>query len=221
MKFLLTSNGLSNQSIAKALFDLVGKPPAEVSIAFIPTAMNVSTGDKDWFVNDLYNINSQGLKNLDIVDISALPKEIWLPRFEKADVLFFSSGNSFHLMRWINESGLAELLPELLKTRVWAGISAGSMVTNPTLALSSKDKKIYYEEKFGVVTEKALGFVDFYTRPHFNSPDFPQANREYLEDMAKDFPDTIYALDDNSTLKVVDGKVEVITEGEYLILNDK
>ena len=221
MKLLLTSNGLSNQSIAKALFDLVGKPPAEVSIAFIPTAMNVSTGDKDWFVNDLYNINSQGLKNLDIVDISALPKEIWLPRLEKADVLFFSGGNSFHLMRWINESGLAELLPELLKTRVWGGISAGSMVTNPTLALSSKDKKIYYEEKFGAVTEKALGFVDFYTRPHFNSPDFPQANKDYLEDMAKDFPDTIYALDDDSALKVVDGEVEIVTQGEYLILNNK
>lgn len=221
MKFLLTSNGLSNKSIAKALFDLVGKPPAEVSVAFVPTAMNISTGDKDWFVNDLYNINKQGLKNFDIVDISALPKEIWLSRFEKADVLFFSGGNSFHLMRWINESGLAELLPELLKTKVWAGISAGSMVTNPTLALSSKDKKIYYEEKFGAVTEKALGFVDFYIRPHYNSPDFPQANREYLEDMAKDFTDTIYALDDNSVVKVVNGKVEVITEGEYIILNDK
>ena len=221
MKLLLTSNGLSNQSIAKALFDLVGKPAAETSIAFIPTAMNVGSGDKDWFVNDLYNINKQGLKNFDIIDISALPKDIWLPRIEAADVLFFSGGNSFHLMRWINESGLAELLPELLKTRVWAGISAGSMVTNPTLALSSKDKKIYYEEKFGAVTEKALDFVDFYTRPHFNSPDFPQANKEYLEDMAKDFPDTIYALDDDSALKFVDGKVEVVTEGEYLFLNQK
>jgi hypothetical protein len=30
---------------------------------------------------------------------------------------------------------------------------------------------------------------------------------------------TIYALDDDSALKVVDGKVEVITKGEYLALN--
>jgi len=221
MKLLLTSNGLSNQSIAKALFDLVSKPASETSIAFIPTAMNVGSGDKEWFIDDLYNIKKQGLKNIDVVDISALPKDIWLPRIETADVLFFSGGNSFHLMRWINESGLAELLPELLKTRVWAGISAGSMVTNPTLALSSKDKKIYYEEKFGAVTEKALGFVNFYTRPHFNSPDFPQATKDYLEEVAKDIPDTIYALDDDSALKVVDGKVEVITEDEYLILNKK
>lgn len=221
MKLLLTSNGLSNQSIAKALFDLVGKPAAETSVTFIPTAMNVGSGDKEWFIDDLYNIKKQGLKGIDVVDISALPKDIWLPRIEVADVLFFSGGNSFHLMRWLNESGLAELLPELLKKRVWAGISAGSMVTNPTLALSSKDKKIYYEEKFGYNSEKALGFVDFYTRPHFNSPDFPQARKDYLEEVAKDIPDTIYALDDNSAVKVIDGKIEIVTEGEYLVFNKK
>jgi dipeptidase E len=221
MKFLLTSNGLSNDSIAKALFELVGKAASETSITFIPTAMNVGAGDKEWFIDDLYNLKKQGLKSIDIVDISALPKEIWLPRIEAADVLFFSGGNSFHLMRWLNESGLAELLPELLKTRVYAGISAGSMVTNPTLALSSKDKKIYYEEKFGYNNEKALGFVDFYVRPHFNSPHFPQARKEYLEEVAKDIPDTIYALDDNSALKVIDDKVEIVSEGEYLILNKR
>lgn len=219
MKLLLTSNGLSNQSITNALFDLVGKSAAQTSIAFIPTAMNVTEGDKDWLVNDLYNINKQGLKSFDVVDISALPKEVWLPRIEAADVLFFSGGNSFYLMHWINESGLTELLPELLKTRVWAGISAGSMVTNPTLALSSKDKKIYYEEHFGNVGDEALGLVNFYTRPHFNSSDFPQASKAYLEDVAKDFSDTIYALDDNSALKVVDGNVEIVSEGEYLVLN--
>lgn len=219
MKLLLTSNGLSNDSIAKALIELVCKKADEISIAFIPTAMNVNVGDKEWFIDDLYNIKKQGFKMIDIVDISALPKDVWLPRLQEADVLFFSGGNSFHLMRCINESGLAELLPELLKTRVWAGISAGSMVTNPTLALSSKDKKIYYEEKFGYKIEKALGFVDFYTRPHFNSPDFPQANKEYLEDMAKDFTDTIYAIDDDSALKIIDGNVEVITEGKYLVIN--
>lgn len=219
MKLLLTSNGLSNQSIANALFELVGKVASDTHIAFIPTAMNVATGSKEWFIDDLSNIKKQEPKFIDIVDISALPKDVWLPRLEEADVLFFSGGNSFHLMRWIDESGLITLLPELLKTRVWAGISAGSMVTNPTLALSSKDKQIYYEEKFGYKMDKALGFVNFYTRPHYNSPDFPQANKKYLEDMAKDFSDTIYALDDNSAVKIIDDKVEVVSEGEYLILN--
>lgn len=219
MKLLLTSNGLSNPSIVSALFELVGKSAAETTIAFIPTAMNIGAGDKDWFVDDLVNIKNQNIALLDIVDISALPIEIWRPRLEAADVLFFSGGNTSHLMRWIIESGLKELLSEFLKTKVWVGISAGSMVTNPTLALSSNDKKIYYEEITGYKSEEALGFVNFYVRPHYNSPHFPEANSEFLQQIAKNIPVTIYALDDMSALKVVDGGVEVVSEGEFLILN--
>lgn len=219
MKLLLTSNGLSNQSIAWAFIDLIGKPADKISIAFIPTAMNVGSGDKDWFIEDLQNLKKQNFERIDIVDISALPKNIWLPRLQSVDVLFFSGGNSFHLMRWIKESGLAELLPEMLKTKVWAGISAGSMVTAPKLSLSSEDTKIYYEENFGYSDDTALGLVNFYVRPHYKSPHFPKAQKEYLEKIAKDIPGTIYALDDMSALKVVDNKVEIVTEGEYLILN--
>jgi dipeptidase E len=216
MKLLLTSNGLANQSIAQALFDLVGKPASETTIVFIPTAMNVATGDKGWFINDLNNIKKQGCKFVDIVDISALPREVWQPKIERGDVLFFSGGNTYHLMYWLKESGLAGLLPELLKTRVYAGISAGSMVTNPSLTLTSSNKKIYYEENFGYRSEEALNFVDVYVRPHFNSTGHPLVNKEYIEQIAKETGKAIYALDDESALKIIDGQVEVITEGEYL-----
>jgi dipeptidase E len=219
MKLLLTSNGLSTPEIAQALVELVGKKPGDTAIAFIPTAMNVGKGDKSWFIRDLWNIQKQGFKSVDIVDISALPKTIWQPRIEAADVLFFSGGNSAHLMHWLKGSGLAEMLPELLKARVWAGISAGSMVTNPTLALSSADKRIYYEEEFGYSSEEALGLVDFYVRPHFNSPDFPHAQKEYIEEVAKEVGKPIYAIDDNCAVKVVDGKVEMISGGECMVFN--
>ena len=47
MKLLLTSNGLANESISKALFELVGKKPEDTSLVFIPTASNVEIGDKE------------------------------------------------------------------------------------------------------------------------------------------------------------------------------
>ena len=216
MKLLLTSSGLDNDSISKALFELVGKPASETAIVFIPTAMNVGRSDKSWFIKDLNNIKNQGCKFIDIVDISALPKKVWQPRIEAGDVLFFSGGNTSHLMYWLKESGLAEMLPGLLKTRVYAGISAGSIVTNPTLALSSNDRKIYYEEEFGYKSEDALDFIDIYVRPHYNSSDFPNAIKENIEKIAKETGKTIYAIDDNTALKIVDSNIEVITEGEYL-----
>ncbi len=221
MKLLLTSNGLSNESIVKALFDLVGKKPEDTKIVFIPTAMNPGGGDKSWFVNDLKNIERQDFKELDIVDISALPENIWRPRMEDADVLFFSGGNTMHLMKWIIQSGLRDILSEWMKTKVWVGASAGGMVTNPTLALSSKDKKIYYEENFGYASEEALGFVNFYVRPHLNSPDFPQATKEYIGEVAKDIKEVIYGLDDESAIKVDGDKIEVISEGDWVVFNQK
>lgn len=219
MKLLLTSGGITNKTIAKALFDLVGKPAEEITLAFIPTAANAEGHDKSWLINDLVNIKKQGFKMIDIVDISALPKDIWQPRLESADVLFFSSGNSPYLVKWIEQSGLKELLPELLKTKVYVSISAGSLVASPTLELSSTDTKIFCEKNFGYSSNQGLGLIDFYIRPHLNSPKFPKVNKEFLTQVAKEIPQTIYGLDDQMAVKVVDGKVEVIGEGEYLVFN--
>ena len=41
MKLLLTSAGITNPSIAKALFELTGKRPEEITVVFVPTASNV------------------------------------------------------------------------------------------------------------------------------------------------------------------------------------
>jgi dipeptidase E len=39
MKLLLTSNGITNQSIHRALVELLGKPIAEASALFVATGM--------------------------------------------------------------------------------------------------------------------------------------------------------------------------------------
>lgn len=47
MKLLLISGGITNKTIADALFDLVGKKPEGTSLVFIPTASNVEKGGKN------------------------------------------------------------------------------------------------------------------------------------------------------------------------------
>lgn len=53
MKLLLTSAGITNKSIAKAVLDLTGLPAKEIKLVFIPTAANVEEGDKEWLIDDL------------------------------------------------------------------------------------------------------------------------------------------------------------------------
>lgn len=218
MKLLLTSSGITNKSIAEALLALIGKKAEDISLVFIPTASNVEKGDKGWFINDLVNIQKQNFKSVDIVDISAIEKDLWLPRIEEADVLFFEGGNTYHLMEWLNKSGLVALLPEMLKTKVYVGVSAGSMVTNKNLSL--KLSQIVYEEDLDKTEDMSgLNFVNFYFLPHLNSPYFKKLRKEYIEDAIKGMTETVYALDDSSALMVVNGKVDIVSEGEYLVFN--
>ena len=137
---------------------------------------------------------------------------------EGADVLYFEGGNCYHLMEWINRSGLAGLLPELLKNKVYAGASAGSMVTSKDLAL--KISQMVYEEDLDKTQDiPGLNFVDFYFLPHLNSPDFEKIREDFIKETVKGMPEKIYALDDNSALKVVNGKVEVISRGKWFMIN--
>ena len=217
MKLLLTSNGLANQAISDALFDLVGKKPEESTLVFIPTASNVETGDKDWLINDLINIQKQNFKSVLVTDISTVPESIWKPQIEQADILFFEGGNTYHLMRWIHKSGLIKILPELLKSKVYVGLSAGSMITAPDLNL--RLSKLIYGEDAEEDEIEGLGLVDFYFLPHLNSHHFPARMEENLRKDMKEINRKTYILDDQSALKVVDGKVEILGGGRYLEFN--
>lgn len=152
--------------------------------------------------------------SVDIVDISALPREKWEPRLREADVLLFEGGNTFHLMHWIKKSGLDKLFPELLKEKVCIGISAGSMVMTQSLFLS-ESKLLYDEDPGDVAQDKALGFVDFNIMPHFNSEDFPDVNEINMKRVSKESKYPIYALDNDSAIKVVDDKIEIVSEGKW------
>lgn len=164
------------------------------------------------------NFRILGFKSFDIIDISAVSKNIWLPSFEKADILVFGGGNVRYLLEWIRKTKLDKYLPSLLKKRVYVGISAGSMVTAKNVSLSNADI-LYYEKTGSLKNIKGLGYVDFEIRPHLNAEYFPKANISYLQKLAKDTPNTFYALDDNSAIQVVDGKISVISEGKWKKFN--
>ena len=218
MKLLLTSGGLENETIITALKDLTGQPFEKLNLAFIPTAANAEGGDKWWLIKDLEVLKKLGFAVVDIVDISALPKEIWKKRLEKADVLFFSGGNVFHLMHWIKKSGLRELLPELLKTRVYVGVSAGSIVVCPSLMFVTFEKEAA-EEVNGKVSEDGLKLVNFFIEPHANNPHFPELTFDAVLEESKRTSLPVYALDDQSAIKIVDGEIDVVSEGTWKKFN--
>jgi dipeptidase E len=218
MKLLLTSQGITNKTLEIALLQLLGKPFEQAHITFIPTAANIDKGDKSWLVSDMNNLKKLRFPTFEITDIAIMSKTVWLPSFEKADLLVFGGGTAPYLMEWLEKSEAASILPKLLQTKVYMGISAGSMVTAKHISMSSQNI-LNYEQTGDFKPTNGLGLVDFEIRPHLNSAAYPKVRLEYLETLSKENHATFYALDDQTAVQVVDDAVTVVTEGKWRKFN--
>ena len=229
MKLLLTSDGLSNNSINNAFSELIGKKPSDTKVAFIPTAAICDRGDKYWQIDNLYQLKNYGY-HVDIIEISALTPQAIEDALNDSDAIFVGGGNPFYLSYWMQKKGLFELFPKILQTKVYAGISAGSMIAGKSFMLSSKALKHGMLEDsdyddvgpIGESSAKTLNFVNFIFKPHLNSMHHAdERSEEYVRKLAVQTNKLIYTIDNQSAIKVVDGKIEVISEGEWLLLNNK
>lgn len=212
MKLLLTSAGITNSSIKKAFSELIGKNLNQCTVAFIPTAANVED-DVRWMKEDIKNLKTTGVKEIVMADIEKLPKKEWLSIIEKSDVIWFEGGNTYHLLYWVRESGLQEKLRELLESKLYIGVSAGSIIAGPDIKVN---REIFPgEEEYRLDDLTGLNYVPFTVVPHFLSEDFIKARDEEIQKFTQEVSYPIYAIDNNTAIKVVDGREEIISEGKW------
>jgi dipeptidase E len=216
MRLLLTSAGISNTSIRGALVDLLGKPIAEASALFVPTAIYAYPGGAEKAYRVIRGslgapFCEMGWRSLGVLELTALPsveKELWVPMLEERDALLVGGGDCQYLTYWMQQSGLAELLPSLLRKTVYVGLSAGSMVM-------TRFGTTYGHHTLPPDSDKALGLVDIALHPHLDHEWFPENSLANLEKLAATIPVPSYAIDDQTAIKVTDGTVEVVSEGQW------
>ena len=63
--------------------------------------------------------------------------------------------------------------------------------------------------------DEALGLVEFSIFPHVENPDLPTNTMAAAERWAAGLSGPAYAIDDETAIKVVDGTVEVVSEGHW------
>lgn len=150
----------------------------------------------------------------------------------EADVIVVGGGNAPYLSYWLQESGLFEALPDLLKTKVYAGISAGSMMLTAGI-LSSKVGQTDSPDDWGAEgrntgtypaeqrLDRTLGLTDFMFRPHWRreDPKYDNLNPEAVRKAYAHFKKPIYLVDDQTAIKIADGELEVISEGKWLLID--
>ena len=221
MKLLLTSAGIKNRSIRDALVDLLGKPIAACTALCIPTAIYAFPGGAGsaWRLitgRAASPLCELGWKSLGVLELTALPsidRAIWTTAVEEADALLVGGGDPLYLRYWIEQSGLADLFPSLPET-VWVGVSAGSLVMGPQVG-----EDFVYGGPSTTGGDKALGLVDFAMFPHLDHEAMPEHSMANAELWSGGISGPAYAMDDETAIKVVDGSVEVVSEGQWKLFN--
>jgi len=115
MKLLLTSGGITNTSIHNALAELLGKPIAESSALFIPTAIYPFPGGARMAWRALSGqanspLSGLGWKSMGVLELTALPSidaAAWIPTVQETDTLLVWGGDLLYVSYWMRQPGLA------------------------------------------------------------------------------------------------------------------
>ena len=239
MKLLLTSSGITNKSILNALVDLLGKPIAEANALFVPIGVYPFRDGQYYAWNPIGGeaaprMCQLGWKSIGILELSVLPsidRDQWLPTLAEADALLVWGGDPLFISYWMQQSGLTDLLPSLLDNLVYVGVSAGSIATASLFAETynadracagsplTSEEIIFSmgeaEVSATLVTAKGMGLTEFAIIPHFENKHHFAASPGNAEKWASRIPVPVYAIDEDTAVKVKDGVVELVSEGRW------
>jgi len=84
------------------------------------------------------------------------------------------------------------------------------------MVMTTRVGEAFVESKPSITGDDgALGFVDFSIFPHLDHPDLPENTIADAERWANAIGGPAYAIDDETAIKVVDGTVELVSEGHW------
>lgn len=239
IKLLLTSSGISNKSIRDALEQFLGKSISESNALFVPTGVYPFPGGPNYawwpiagkMKDALVDLGWKTMGLFELTALSSIKKDLWVSSLNDADALLVWGGDPLYLAYWFEQSGLTEVLTSLNKAMVYVGVSAGSMAVNTIFGEPYSNPRggsgtplttenMVFDTEGGeisrlFITGKGAGLTDLAVIPHFNNPGFPEACGLNAEKWAAKIPAAVYAIDEQTALKVVAGQVEVVSEGQW------
>ncbi len=209
MKAILFSSDFVGLNAVKELEGLVGKSAKNINFAIINEACAVEdSDDNSFFVNGMHFIKNN-FGNFYLVNLLALSLDDIKKRIEKSDVIFCFGGNTEYLKTVFDETGFSDIMPELLKTKVWCGSSAGSMILGKMISSAWQNKLYGPADDYGI--KSYMDLLDFSVLPHLTGGDLGFDNNDKIVfDISAGVDWDIYALSDWSAVLVDGDRVDVI-----------
>lgn len=204
MKLLLTSAGITNQSIHDAMVEICGPNP---TVAFIVTAKNNREVPAEVaMVQQLGQLDELGIKHI-LVDPSN--DKNWKKVLATHNTIMIGGGNTFHLLNESRITGFDRWIKENKDDKVFIGTSAGSILMTPSIAVAAVDDGD--ENTSGIKNLKGLALIDFEVSPHTPEDVTVKGNLEF----SKTTSGKILMLDNQSAVSVIDKEIRIISEGSW------
>lgn len=202
MKLYLSSKGVPDGAALLSLLD--GR---DLSAVIVPNAWDVYPASRRQ--EELEKIEAKFVSLgfvCSFTDLgNASGKELKATLLE-CSVIWVMGGNSFYLNELVTESGLSEVLRELLiQGLVYGGESAGAVLAGPTLhGVENLDDP----EKASEVIWNGLGLVDFGIVPHWGLEKYADSLEKCKTEMEK--YSQVKAITNDQVIVVNDGSVKVV-----------
>ncbi|MFA4942389.1 MAG: Type 1 glutamine amidotransferase-like domain-containing protein [Patescibacteria group bacterium] len=198
---LLISHG---KFLERDLAPLLGRPLKDLKVIHITTAVKGTKTDMTPFWQIVHSaLEKQGCLVEDL-DIEGKNKEGLRQILKEANIVFVNGGSTFYLLRAILESGLNQVLKELLpQGLIYMGASAGAYVACPTIEVTNwknKDKN-----NFGITDLTAMNLVPFILFVHY----VPE-NREMIKEKIAQANYPTRILTDDQAILVKDDRIEFL-----------
>lgn len=170
------------------------------NVAFIPTA-SINEEYKG-YVGSARKLWKKLKTNIIEVEISSAPADTVDKAFEKADIIYFTGGNSFFLMDQLRKTGTDELIKKHINNgKLYVGESAGAIICAAELLYIKPMDKV--PEDFSQKDYSGLDLIDFYVVPHYLCPPFKKCSQQILDE----YPDLkLYTINNSQAIFVEDGQ---------------
>ena len=77
----------------------------------------------------------------------------------------------------------------------------------------------YNNHSLPTQSNKCLSIVDFAIHPHLDNEQFPKNSMYNYEKLATTLSMPSYLIDDQTAIKVIDDNIEIISEGNWKLVN--
>lgn len=206
MKLLLSSLGKTAVENINKIWSKDRSP----KVAWVVTGMK-NPANADFVDNSLQALMNSGLE-FHLYDIAGKSLNEFESELNEYDILYVEGGSPFHLLKSLQETGFCEFVKDWIKEKPYIGISSGGYMLCPTLEMALWKKP--GRNKYGLTDISGLGVLDFILTCHY---------KEEYEDFVRkgiknsEFP--VRILRDDQGFLITDDKVELIGEGEGVVLD--